>query len=282
MTMKTVQELLDTGLGTEGQLLIPRKILDVLIGETEKKLIPRSEAAIMIGPSGIPGSSLDVDFETEDTLDVRLVGEGAEYILDNAAYTSSNFKPLKYGVAIRITRELIEDSKFELLARNVRLAGKRFAENENSLVITALDSAANTVAGGASLTVGNITRAIQHLSDADMDATTFAVGNEVMNDLQNISLFTQVNESGSDEMLRTATKGIIYGMKVVQVSTNAGMTSTSSYVFDNSEAYIIVEKRPITVEGFKLETFDMEGAVVSQRIAVGILKTIAVAKITTS
>ena len=155
-------------------------------------------------------------------------------------------------------------------------------KSRDTFFITALDSAANTVAGGASLTVGNITRAIQHLSDADMDATTFAVGNEVMNDLQNISLFTQVNESGSDEMLRTATKGIIYGMKVVQVSTNAGMTSTSSYVFDNSEAYIIVEKRPITVEGFKLETFDMEGAVVSQRIAVGILKTIAVAKITTS
>ena len=60
-SMKYVKELLNTDLGTEGQLLIPRKIYDTLIQEVDKNLIPRSEAALLFGPGDIPGSSIDVD-----------------------------------------------------------------------------------------------------------------------------------------------------------------------------------------------------------------------------
>ena len=86
---------------------------------------------------------------------------------------------------IRITRELLEDAKWNLLQHNIMTAGKRIAENENSLVITALDNAANTVSGGASITIANVTRAMQHLEDADFTATTLFVGMEVLNDLRN-------------------------------------------------------------------------------------------------
>jgi len=57
--LKAVQELLSTGTGAEGTLLIPRKIHDALIDEVDKNLIPRSEAAMYFGPSEIPGSSYD-------------------------------------------------------------------------------------------------------------------------------------------------------------------------------------------------------------------------------
>jgi len=280
--MKTINEVLNTGIGTEGQLLIPRKMHDQIIGEVEKRLIPRSEAALYIGPSGIPGSSYDVDFEDEDSLNIRMVGEGSEFIIANSEYTSTNYKPLKYGIAIRITREMMEDSKWDLLARNIKTTGKRISENENRLVITALDGAANTIAGGATVTLGNMTRGMQYIEDADMEATTIIVGNEVMTDIRNIDTFVEVNKSGSNEMLTRGTKGILLGMKVVRVSTNAGMTTTSAYIIDNEEAYIIIEKRPVSIEGFKLEIFDMEGAVVSQRITAGLLKSAAVCKITSS
>ena len=176
----------------------------------------------------------------------------------------------------------MEDAKWDLLARNIRLAGKRMAENENRLTINALDGAANTVSGGAAVTIGNITRAQQYLEDEDFEPMSMFVGNEIMNDLRNIDTFVEADKSGSTEMLDTAFRGIILGMRVFRVYKNAGMTTTSAYVTDKDEAYIIVEKRTITVEGFKLETFDMEGAVVSQRITVGLLKSGAVAKITTS
>ena len=76
--------------------------------------------------------------------------------------------------------------------------------------------------------------------------------------------------------------GTIYGMKVWRVSTNAGMTTTSSYVIDRQWAFIMAEKRPLTVERFELPLFDMSGATVTHRFKAAALRTSAIAKITTS
>ena len=281
--MKYVTELLSTGLGTPAQLLIPQTIHSVLLDEVEKALIPRSEAALFLGAAQIPGSSVYVDLESENTMDVREVPEGAEVPLDQAGYTSIQFEPAKYGVAIRITREMMEDSQFPLLELNIRTAGRRFAENENSLVVSdALDQAANTTAGGAAITIANITAAMQNLEDSDYKPTTFFVGMEVLNDLRNIDTFVEFEKVGNRDMLASGFLGNIYGMNVIAVSTNAGMTTTSSYITDKRHAYGIAEKRPLSVERFELPTFDMSGAVLTHRLKVAALRTNAIAKITTS
>jgi HK97 family phage major capsid protein len=278
-----IKEYLQTGIATEGSLLIPKKIYDNIIMAVDKALIPRSEAALVLGPSEIPGSSIDIDLETPDSMGVRLVGEGAEFPIDVEEYTSFNLKPAKYGVQLRITKEMTEDSKFNLLSMNIMRAGKEMAENENSLIISnALDNATNTVSGGAAITIANITRAVQYLEDSDYQATTFFVGNEVLNDLRNIDTFVEANKVGNTDMIAKGFLGTIYGMNVIRVSTNAGMTTTSAYVTDKNQAYVIAEKRPVTVEGFKLNVFDMEGVVVSQRIVVRQLRASAIAKITTT
>mgnify|MGYP001576468886 FL=1 len=279
---KYLKELLTTGTGTEGSLLIPMKILPTLIEESSKMLIPRELAAMYLGPGQIPGSSIDINRESENFLDVRLVAEGAEIPLDQTEYTNLNIKPLKYGVAIRITREMLEDANFNLLEHNIRVAGRRFAENENSLVVTALELAANTVSGGAAITIANITRAIQWLEDADKVATDYIVGFEVLNDLRNIDTFVEFQKVGNTDMLQRGFVGTIYGMNVVRVSTNAGMTTTTSYVIDRNYAYVIAEKRPVTVENFDLPSHDQSGAALTQRIDVQPLRTNAIARITTS
>ena len=264
-------------------MLIPRRIYPTLIEEATKSLIPRELAAIYIGPDGIPGSSVDIQLETENLMDVRIVAEGAEVPLDQTEYTSTNVKPKKYGVAIRITREMLEDANMNLLEHNIRVAGRRFAENENTLVIAALETTTNTVvSGGAAITIANITRAIQYLEDADRKATDYLIGLEVLNDLRNIDTFVEYDKAGNTDMMSRGFVGTVYGMKVAKVSTNAGMTTTTSYVLDREYAYVIVEKRPITVENFDLPTYDLQGAVLTQRIAVKALRTNAIAKITTS
>ena len=283
--METIQELLNTGIATEGSLLIVKKIYDTLIEETEKALLPRSEAAIVFGPAQIPGSSIDIDLATANTMDVWVVAEGAEIPLDNADYTSTNLKPVKYGVAIRITKELMEDAKWNLLEHNIKIAGKRFAENETNLVITALDSAANTVSGGAAITIANITRAIQYLDDSDFNATTLAAGNEVINDMRNIDTFVEADKLGSREMLATGFIGRVYGLNVIRFSTNAAPSSTYSkyaYIYDKAQAYAIAEKRPVMIDRFDLPNCDMSAASVTQRIVAQILRSSAVAKITTA
>ena len=280
--LKQVKEYLSTATGTQGTLLIPRKIYQSIIMEADKFLIPRSEAALYFGPGDIPGSSIDLNLMTPDTMDIRETGEGADIVIDNAEYTNSNVKPRKYAVAVRITRELMEDAQWNLLDHSIKIAGKRFAENENSLIITALDGAANTVSGGAAVTIANITRAMQYLEDSDYRGTTFFVGMEVLNDLRNIDTFVEANKMGNRELLAQGFTGVLYGLSVIRVSTNAGMTTTSSYVTDRENAYVIAEKRPITIENFDLPSNDMSATAITQRIAVSSLRTSAIAKITSS
>lgn len=284
--LKYVQELLQTSLGVEGQLLIPRKIHDTLIEEVDKNLIPRSEAAMYFGPGDIPGSSIDVDLVTPNRMDVRVVGEGAESPIDKTAYTSTNLKPLKYGVAIRITHEMLEDAKWNLLQHNIKIAGKRFAENETSLVITGgLNNAANTITGGAAITIANITRAMQYLDDSDYTPTTLFVGMEVLNDLRNIDTFVEANKVGNTDMLKRGFLGTIFGLNVIKFSTNAAPSTTYSkyaYVTDKEHAYMIAEKRTVSVVNFDLPVYDMSAANITQRIVVKYLRDEAMCKITTS
>lgn len=282
---KYVKELISTDTGSEGSLLIVKKIHDTLIEEAEKALIPRSEAALYIGPSMIDGSSYDLDLESENAMDVRLTAEGAELVLDQDEYTSTNIKPDKYGVAIRITNEMKEDSKWPLLERNVAKAGKRFAENETSLILSTLQGCTNNVSGGAAITIANISRAIQYVQDNDYEGTSLLIGNEVLNDLRNIDTFVEADKKGDSEMMDTGFIGTIYGLDVMNFSTNAAPNSTYSkyaYVYDRDNAFVIAEKRPITVENFNLPTFDMSGAAVTQRIATTILRDNAIARISTS
>lgn len=283
--MNYIKELLSTDLAVQGQLLIVRKIHDTLIQETEKMLIPRNQAAFVVGPSAIPGSSYDIDLETADSLKINEVAEGADISIDQQSYTTINVKPVKYGVSIRITREMLEDAKWNLLERNITTAGKRFAENETNLVLTELDTAANTVSGGAAFTIANLTTAMLNLENNDFNPTTVLVGNEVLNDLRNIDTFVEADKLGTREMLSTGFVGRIYGLDVMRFSTNAAPTTTYAkyaYVYDKSQAYCIVEKRPITVERFDLPNNDMSAAVVTQRLAVKTLRTAAISNITTS
>lgn len=285
LTEAYVQELLTKGDATEGSLLIPTKIYDTLIQDMSKALIPRSEAAIYLGPAQIPGSSVDVNLESENKIVVKLTAEGSEIWLDQDEYSATNIKPSKYGCAIKITKEMQEDSQFPLLSRNISKVGTRLAENETNLILTALQGCTNSVSGGAAITIANITRGMQYLDDADYATTSLLVGNEVLNDLRNIDTFTEANKAGNTEMMAKGFMGTIYGMNVMKFSTNAAPSATYSkyaYVYDKNNAYVIAEKRTPTVENFTLPLFDMSGAAITQRVTVSRLRDNAICRISTS
>lgn len=279
--MKTIQELLMTGAGTEGQLLIPRKIYATLIAAVQKKLLPRELAAIRVGRMGIPGSSLDMDLEDVDSMAVYKVAEGAGIPFKVQTYTSFNIKPDKYGVRPNITTEMIEDSKYPLLRRNIENAGIKMAENETSLIVNnALANGTNTVAGSGAATISNVTRAIQYLEDADYEATDIIMGPEFATDIRNIDSFIEADKWGSNEMQKNGFIGKIFGMNVYRVSGNI-MTTTTAYVIDRKHAYMLVEKRPITVKNYDEVSKDLSGSIVTQRIAARQIRADAISIITT-
>ena len=280
-SLTNIQELLTTGTGTEGSLLIAKTIASVMIEEVDKFTVGRQFAARVYGPGDIQGSSIDVNLQTADSMTVKYVAEGAAIPIDVGAYTSINFKPLKYGIRPMITKEMVEDSNFALMEDNLRMASRKMAEHETSLILTALDGATNTVAGGANVTIGNITRAAQYLRDSDFEPNTYLVGPEVLTDLQNIDTFAEANKFGSNEMLARGVVGRIYGMDVVLFSGTIG-TSTTSYVFDKTQAFAIAEKRPVTIERYDDYTHDLSGAVMTKRQVVRLLRASAVSDITSS
>ena len=280
--MVTVNEYLSRSTGTEGSLLIVKKIYDKLIEAVEKKRITRADAAMVFGPADIPGASIDVELVTADSLSIKLIAEGAGIPIDVVAYTSFNMKPQKYGVRPLITKEMMEDGKWNLLEHNIMIAGKEMGENEDGLIVTqALDNATNTVAGGSAITIANITRAMQYLEDTDYEANTMYIGPEVLNDLRNIDTFVEADKLGSTEMLNNGFVGRLYGMTVKLISGNI-ITSTYAYVFDKFQAFCIAEKRPVTIEKYDDVTHDISGATITQRVIARQLRADAICKITTS
>jgi hypothetical protein len=217
---------------------------------------------------------------------VYQVAEGASIPLDVAAYDSFNMKPDKYAVRIAVTKEMMEDGKWNLIEHNLMVAGIEVAENEDLLIIRdALDQAANTQAGGASGTISDITRGMQYLEDSDYTPSTMFVGPEFANDLRNIDTFVEANKLGTREMFETGFVGRIFGMDVLRFSTNVAPSTTYSkyaYIIDKNHAFVIAEKRPVTVENYDDKVHDLSGAVVTQRIKVRQLRAAAICKITTS
>lgn len=287
MAFKKIQEYLSTDIGTAGTLLIPKVILPTLQDEVQKTLLDRSLARWVLGPSQLAnvGGTFEVNQVTRNTGKIRVVGEGAEIPLDSQDYSTVTFTFKKYGVAVRITREMMEDAQFELFRSNIQALGRRFAENETKLVLSALDGANTTVTGGAAITIANITTAIFNLEDADFNPTDIIVGNEVLQDLRNIDTFAEADKRGGQAAAQTGEVGRIYGLTVHRFSSNAAPATTHArraYVIDRAEAYGIAIKRDVTVEGFMLPSYDMEGAAITQRLDVQLLRSEAVGLITTT
>ena len=285
MAIKTYNEFLTTGAGTEGSLLIPRQLATPVVEEVEKALIPRQLARQVFGPAQIPGSSVDVQVVTENSFNVWEIAEGASIPIGVQTYTNVNIKPRKFGVRPTITREMLEDSQFPLLQLNLKQAGRQLAYNENNLIITALDGAGNTVSGGATLTVANLVSAIQNVRANSYTPDTMLIGDEAFADLMNIDSFTEADKYGTNEMQMTGFVGKIFGLNVVRFDAATAPTTAYDqrvYVFDSRNSYVIAEKRPVSVQGWDDFVHDISGASVTQRLAVALIRSNSACLVTTS
>lgn len=266
-----------------GSRLIPRSLFKELMSDVKKNLIFRALAARVIGPASVPGSSLVLTLQTKDTMNINRVNEGAEVPLDVEEYSALTITPRKYGVRIGISKELIEDSQWDVMAMNVSTAAFELADNEESLIVTELDTASGLTGGtqiansNATLPLTDVTAAMQGLEEEYHTATDMVVGVEVANDLRNIDELNS-KDYGSNSIGKKLV-GTLWGMNVI-VSNN--VTSTRAYVIDRGHAFVVVEKRPVTIERYFDAARDSGFAVVTQRVAANYLRPGAVARIVTT
>lgn len=266
-----------------GSYLIPHTLYGELMRAVRKNLVLSSLAARRIGPASIPGSSITLALQEPESMTVNRINEGAEVPLGVEQYSGFTITPVKYGVRIWISQEMVEDNNFDVMAMNVETAGYHLASNEETLIIAQLDAgdtaASHSVANSnATLPVTDITEAVQNVRADNHNPTHFLIGAELENDIYNISGFTYASYSGINDPSKRLI-GTIAGMKVI-VSNN--ISAKLGYVIDAAHAFVVAEKRPITVRRFFNAARDVSEAVVTQRIGVRYLRANAISEITTT
>jgi HK97 family phage major capsid protein len=268
-----------------GSYLVPRQLLGEVMDAVRKKLVLRSLAARVFGPSQIPGRTLVLPLQTDndDLMLVDEVSEGGEFPLTQTVFSSLTLTPVKYGARVGITKEMMEDGITDLASYHAELAGYEFADNEETLIVSQLNTASaassnNIANGNATLPVSDITAAMQVLEAKNYTPSDLIVGVEIANDLRNIDTFTEADKAGINDPSRRLI-GRIFGMNVI-VSNN--VSSVLAYMIDRNHAFVIAEKRPLTIERYDDHARDMGFVVASQRFAAGALRNEAVSEITTT
>lgn len=269
--------------------LIPRTLFGNVINAVRRKLMLRGLAAMVFGPTAIPGRTLVLPLQAErvattTALPLQMVTEGGEIPLGQTQFTNLTLTPVKYGIRIGVSKELQEDALVDLIPYHSELAGYEFALNEESLIISQLDagttSSSNLVANSnATLPISDITQAMQQLETYNYMPTHMIVGVEVANDLRNIEEFNTAKDTGGANYTNQSLVGSILGMKVLMSNS---VSAKLAYVIDANHAFVIAEKRPITVERYNDYARDTGFVTVTQRIAVSYLRTYAMSEITTT
>ena len=264
--------------------LIPQVLFSKLLMAVRKKLIFRALSAKMIGPKSVPGSSLDFTEQEPESMGVYRVGSGAVIGLDAEEYSGFNIKPVKYGVRIKIPREMIEDSQWDVMALNVETAGYELADNEEALIIAQLDTGSGQTRGtriannNATLPPSDITAAMKGLWAENYNPTDMIVGVDVAKDIMDTDTFQEANKSGVND----PSKGLISTIYRMKVWVSNNVSAVYAYVIDRSRAFIGVEKRPVTIEKYFDAARDSKFAVATQRIAFRYWRPGAIARIVTT
>jgi HK97 family phage major capsid protein len=271
-----------------GSYLIPRTLLPQVMDAVRKRLVLRGLAARVFGPSSIPGRTLVIPMQSEfdgyKDFNVDQVAEGGEFPLTQTEFEDLTLTPVKYGARVGVSKEMGEDGIIDLIGYHAELAGYEFADNEEGLIVAQLDAAAtassNTVANSnATLPLTDITAAMQQLEEKNYMPTHMIVGVEVVNDLRNLDIFNDASKSGGPNALTQRLVGSIYGMQVI-MSNN--VSAKLAYIIDRDHAFVMAEKRPLTVERYTDYARDTSFLVVSQRLAVNYLRAEATSEITTT
>mgnify|MGYP005831354953 CR=1 FL=1 len=213
-----------------------------------------------------------------------------------STYSEQTLTPIDYAANFRITQKMVEDSAFGLFELDVQEASYQSAKLIDNKVIGQIQSGfdANStdheVQGGATITVTNITDAMEFIEADSYIPTDLIVGSEVANDLRNLDSFSEANKSGGNSP-QNSLIGTIYGMNVMQSNNiptysfpSAGSTTGAkqALMIDRNHALSLGEKRAFTVSEYDEPQAMSRGFVASMRFAALYLRAEASAGISTT
>lgn len=277
MAMKTLQQLADEGLFTKSaeQKLIKQQLFDMIKDSAQKNAIGRQVVQV------IPlreGSSLDFDLADANSMKVRKMSEAGEAPLTRETYTKISVTPVKYGGNVKITSEMIEDSNFELIERNLRQIGREMANKETEIILDSFHANFTAVSSaGTELGIVDLTSAMNQVETADFSPNAMVLHPKQVNELRNIDTFVEADKVGDRRTFENGFVGRIFAMDGVITTIQ---TSDKVDVLDTNEAGGLVIRRPLTVERWNDPLRDLINATVTQRMAAVTFRATAGATIT--
>lgn len=280
---------------------IPRDSQKLLIPEVIQENILTVAEENRVGRALCQEINIDTDSYTwlrEKGFEAVQVPEGSQIPARKGQYDKYTLKVGKIGCRPTITAEMIEDSRWDVVRRNLDIAAKAMTRLEDRICINAMIQGVPNGSAVSSGVGGQGTRVKNHyvqMGDLPTGGTlswkATALGMTVLqmehynpdtlliHPFQQVDLMTGEGDFiGATEKvyytlpehirgsMMNGTIGAIGGMNVI---VSSEMTAGYALMFDSSEYCVFAERRPLTVEEHKDLPHDMQSMVMTQRFAVG-------------
>jgi len=270
----------------EGTNLIQGEVLGTVIEGSEPAKCVRGIIPIMQTKS----NSVAVPLSETGTYAPK-IAEGATANDKEIDYGSRTIAIDKYGVAVRITQEMIDDALVDVIAIELAKAGKRMENTLNQQVINSilLNAGWAQDLSGASLNVNGIILAMATMQGSynfEPNALIMHPGlaGAIIASQSNIGAYWQANNA-----IGTGKLDSILGLKLgVYGGTYGGGTYTYGWGTDNYIGGILLNKesgalicmnQDIRVENYRDVLRDLSGAVVRMRFGTSYLQANALGRI---
>jgi HK97 family phage major capsid protein len=250
------------------------KVLDTVWEAAKPQLVGR-ELAVVIAQDAplikVPRAKISKAFE---------VAEGAEIPVGTEDYDSVTLTPKKYGVRPLISREMVEDSEWDVIEYQLTEAGRAMADLETETIIAQMISdAGNSVAAGTggTLAYSDMVNIVKECLIDGYTPDAIAIHPSELADLLKDTAIQKAMEWGGEAVAPSGQIARLLGMQVL-VSTK--VTSGTALVVDSKHAGVLFIRRDITAEDYEDPVKDLAGVAITSRWAYTTLRTEAIGKVT--
>jgi len=210
------------------------------------------------------------------------VAEGAEIPINTQDYTKVDFVIKKVGVRPLITKELIEDGLFDIVALELRKAGENIENKLNKDAVEALLRGASATAVTYNATNGGVqavASAITNIKKNGFVPNTLVLSAYAEGELLKDSNLAYANRAGDTEAIRrggigTTLLGLTPYVTTVDAESNskifgdgAATGSPIAVVYDKNAAGAIAMRRDLTVDRYEDPIRDLVGMSITMRYA---------------
>jgi len=260
------------------------KVLDVVWEAAKPRLIGRELVEVFAKDD----PSLNIPKHTTPITARYPVAEGADIPINVGAFTSVTLTPEKSGVAVPISKEMVEDAAWDVIEFQLAEAGRAMAEVETAKIIsTMIADAGNTAAAATSGTLAyddivgilGLIQTDNFLQDYIQTGRGYLVVHpDQYADLLKDAKIRDTHVFGGT--VAVAPTGRIETILGLNVRVTTKITSGTALIVDAEHAGALFIRRDITVENYDDPVKDLAGAVLTARWKYATMQANAIGTIT--